>query len=598
MGSMGEAAGQEHGWRVEQRYRAVLEVRDGSPVTEVALRYGVSRQTVYTWRDRFERDGITGLQEASRRPRNSPQRMDAGIEALVCELRRAHRRWGARRIAFELARRGVEPVPARATIHRALARNGLVKPQDQQHQRRYKRWQREAPMQLWQLDIVGGVFLADGRECKIVTGIDDHSRFIVIAALAERPTGRAVCEAFAGALSRYGVPSEVLSDNGKQFTGRFTKPVPAEVLFERVCRENGITQRLTKRRSPTTTGKIERWHRTLREELLNPAGPFASFTAAQEAIAGWVQAYNYSRPHQSLNMATPASLFRPAGVHGPSAVSPVPAPAAPAMPRLPVQAPPAPPPGAGAVELELTVPASGVVPLAGRQQIWLGPAYGGRTVTAWADDRSVHILLDGYHIKTVASRLDPSHLQELRMRGARPAGPPPAAPALPARNGRTALPAGTAVETDRAVSRDGTVTLAGQTFAVHPGLVGQRITLRLDDHLMHAIAGGQLVGTWPLPFPAARRTALRGARPASGPAPALTHTTAMQARRRVPADGVIMVARQRLRVGRTHAGKTVTVIAEDTHFRILDGDQELAVHPRTTSKPVTRFKAYATANGK
>jgi integrase-like protein len=97
-------------------------------------------------------------------------------------------------------------------------------------------------MQLWQMDLVGGVFLADGRECKMVTGIDDHSRFIVIAAVVVIPTGRAVV-AFTAAMRRYGVPSEVLTDNGKQFTGRFTRPYPAEVLFERICRENGISQR-------------------------------------------------------------------------------------------------------------------------------------------------------------------------------------------------------------------------------------------------------------------------------------------------------------------------------------------------------------------
>src|SRR5439155_9568980 len=110
------------------------------------------------------------------------------------------------------------------------------------------------------------------------------------------PTGRAVCDAFTAAMRRYGVPFEVLSDNGKQFTGRHMKPQPVEVLFERVCRENGITQRLTKPRSPTTTGKIERWHKTLRRELLDHVAPFESLAAAQEAIDGWVSAYNHSRP--------------------------------------------------------------------------------------------------------------------------------------------------------------------------------------------------------------------------------------------------------------------------------------------------------------
>lgn len=89
------------------------------------------------------------------------------------------------------------------------------------------------------MDIMSGVFLAGGRECKLVTGIDDHSRFVVVAKVVPRPTGRAVCDALAEAVERYGVPAELLTDNGKQFTGRFTKPLPAEVLFERFCRENG-----------------------------------------------------------------------------------------------------------------------------------------------------------------------------------------------------------------------------------------------------------------------------------------------------------------------------------------------------------------------
>lgn len=116
-------------------------------------------------------------------------------------------------------------------------------------------------MELWQLDIVDGIRLADGSETKIVTGVDDHSRYCVIATVVRRATGRAVCAAFADALGAYGIPDEVLTDNGKQFTGRFTKPRPAEVMFERICRENGIVARNTKPRSPTTTGKVERFIR-------------------------------------------------------------------------------------------------------------------------------------------------------------------------------------------------------------------------------------------------------------------------------------------------------------------------------------------------
>ncbi len=239
----------------EYRYRAVREVLGGSPVGEVAARYGTSRQSLHVWRQRFAAEGMPGLAGRSRRPLSSPNRLDAEAEAMICGLRREHPRWGARRIVHELGQLGFEPVPGRATVHRVLVRNGLIEAQQQEHKRVYRRWQREAPMHLWQLDLVGGVPLADGRECKMVTGIDDHSRFVVISAVVAVPSGRAVCAAFTAAMRRYGVPFEVLSDNGKQFTGRHTRPQPVEVLFERVCRENGITQRLTRPRSPTTPGR-------------------------------------------------------------------------------------------------------------------------------------------------------------------------------------------------------------------------------------------------------------------------------------------------------------------------------------------------------
>ena len=139
---------------------------------------------------------------------------------------------------------------------------------------------------------ITGVFLTDGNEVKLISGIDDCSRYCVIATVVRRATARAVCGAFVAAMRLYGIPDEVLSDNGKQFTGRFGKPRPAEVLFERICRKNGIKQRLTRPYSPTTTGKVERWHQTLQTDFLNDAGPFASIAAAQAAVDAWRAEYN------------------------------------------------------------------------------------------------------------------------------------------------------------------------------------------------------------------------------------------------------------------------------------------------------------------
>jgi transposase InsO family protein len=584
----GESSAQGPGWQVEHRYRAVMEVLDGSPVSEVAVRYGVSRQSVYTWRDKYAAAGIDGLHDASRRPRTSPTRLPPETEALVCELRRAHPRWGARRIAYEAARRGMERAPSRATVHRVLERNGLVVPQAQRHKRKYKRWQRETPMALWQLDLVGGIYLADGRECKLLSGIDDHSRFVVSAAVLAVPSGRAVADAFTAAMKTYGVPSEVLTDNGKQFTGRFTKPRPAEVLFERVCREHGITAKLTGPYSPTTTGKVERWHRTLRRELLDDCGPFADLPSAQAAVSAWVHAYNHARPHQALDMATPASLFRP-GVspdRAPTVTAPLrqaaPAAVAGPVPRLVLS------PSGQAVEFETVISPAGVLSVLPRvQRLKLGPAMAGQAARVWADEATVHVLVGGQLVKTVPSSLGAEDLAELRMRGAAPAGPPPAMPA-PARAG--ALPAGTVIEVSRVVDADGNADLAGRTVKVGAELARGKVTLRLDGHLLHVIRDGVLAKTLPSPVPAEDRARLRGARIAGTPLPAPAPGP-VSVQRKVPRDGVIMVTRQRLRVGATYAGKIVTVHVEDTHFRVTCNGAEVSLHPRNEQRPVNRWRA-------
>lgn len=579
-------------WLIEHRLQTVLEVRGGARVAEVAARYGASRQSVYRWKARYERDGLAGLHDKSRRPRSSPQRIPAELEALVCELRLAHPRWGARRLVFELSQRGVDRVPARATVHRALVRNGLVNRQQQLHKRTYRRWQRETPMHLWQLDIVGGIYLADGRECKMVTGIDDHSRYVVVASVLAVPNGRAVCEAFSAAMREHGVPSEVLTDNGKQFTGRFTKPRPAEVLFERVCRENGITARLTRPSSPTTTGKIERWHQTLRREFLDHSGPFADIPAAQAAIDAWVAGYNHSRPHQSLDMAVPASLFRPARTRLTSpATSTTSAGTAKELTPAPLRKDSfLVPVSANAVEFDTVVANSGLLSVLPRiQRIRMTSAHIGELAHVWADEHSIHIQIGGKLVKTVASNLIAADLRELRMRGASPAGPPPAV-ASAARD--TVLPAGAIVELDRSVDSSGVCRLGTHKLTLGSALASKPATLRLDGHLVHVICQGLLAKTLPCPIPAEQRGQLRGARLATSPLPP-PPAGPIQVERRVPTDGVVMVTRQRIRIGRTHAGKTVTIQIEDTCLRVLHDGEEINVHHRTTNEPVTRFRAYA-----
>jgi transposase InsO family protein len=163
-------------------------------------------------------------------------------------------------------------------------------------------------MQLWQMDVMAGVMLEDATELEVVTGVDDHSRFCIATGLVRRATSKAVCDVLAASLHRFGIPDEILTDNGKVFTGRFG-PQPVEVLFDRICRENGIAHRHTAVRCPTTTGKIERFHQTLRKEFLADR-TFPSIEHAQAELDAWVVHYNTARPHQALEMATPADRFR------------------------------------------------------------------------------------------------------------------------------------------------------------------------------------------------------------------------------------------------------------------------------------------------
>ncbi|WP_336116585.1 IS481 family transposase [Streptomyces sp. PTD9-10] len=584
---------------VEQRYRAVLAVLAGATVTEVAASLGVSRQTVSGWKSRYEASGLAGLADRSRRPASCPHQASAEVEAAVCELRRKHPRWGPRRIAHVLERSGaVAPVPSRMTVYRILVRHGLVEPGVRRRKRSdYKRWQRDRPMQLWQMDIVGGVMLVDAvtgelTEAKVVTGVDDHSRFCVIASVVERATGRAVCAAFVRALQAFGVPEEVLTDNGKQFTDRFGHG--GEVLFDRICRENGIAHRLTQPASPTTTGKVERFHQTLRRELLDDCGAFESIEEAQAALDAWVEEYNSMRPHQALDMQSPGDRFTPVAeqerdvlglrVPGVLALVPQQRPAPAAVPDPEEVSASAPLPEVvqvnegGPVEFERVVPASGNLQVAGKQ-FWLGPARSGLTVTFWADTCVIHLLIAGARIKTVRSHLSVADLGRLAARGGRAAGPAP----LPADDGA-------AFEVDRVVNNSGLVGLGGHQVLAAEILGGRQVGIRIEEETLSFfdLASRQLLRVRPNPLTSDEIRRLRGLRPA-GPPPR-PGVEPVRVQRRVSAVGTVMVCRQVISLGRPYAGQTVTVHVSDSTISV-DLDGQVRVIRRTTDVPVRNVKA-------
>jgi transposase InsO family protein len=299
---------------VEQRYQAVLEVLEGASVTDVARRFGVARQTVHVWLGRYAGQGLAGLADKSSKPLSCPHQMAPAMEARIVAMRRDHPGWGPRTILYWLEQEGFEPRPGRTSVERCLIRHGLVEPKKRRRNRAdYRRWERSRSMELWQMDVVGGVRVADPdtgelSEAKVVTGIDDHSRFVVCARVVARATARPVCDALEWALARYGCPDQILSDNGKVFTNRFGLG-GGRVLFDRICHNNSITHLLTKPRSPTTTGKVERFHKTLRAEFLN-GKVFTSIDDAQAALDAWVGEYNHRRPHQAIGKVPPFERFQ------------------------------------------------------------------------------------------------------------------------------------------------------------------------------------------------------------------------------------------------------------------------------------------------
>jgi hypothetical protein len=398
------------------------------------------------------------------------------------------------------------------------------------------------------------------------------------------------------------VPEEVLTDNGKQFTGRFGRPRPAEVLFERILRENGITHRLTGVRAPTTTGKVERFHQTLRKELLASLPPLPTLEVAQQVLDAWVEDYNQPRPHQALGGQTPAERFhaKPNPDHpdqDAGAVLPVWLPAGlgeegagaaagrattgkadppsvavrPAL-RLPV-------------ELEVCVPACGNLGVAGRQ-VWLGRRLAGRTIQGRLDGATMHVSLDGRLLKTLPCRLRPKDLRQGRLAGARPAGPPPASVAAHP----VLVGPGDAVEVTRRVNAAGTVGVAGQQVSVGLPLAGQRVTLRLEAATMHVLADGALVRSLPTPVPVRSRARLHGARLARGGL--VVPQGPVVVRRRVSQRGQLQVAGERIQVGPAHARQVVTVHVAEREFRVFDQGGLIKVIPRHDRQQVTRFKAH------
>jgi transposase InsO family protein len=271
---------------------------------ELCRRFGISSKTAYKWLARAAGEGKDWAQDRSRRPRKSPARSPAKIETAVLEVRDAHPVWGARKIRRCLEDRHTS-VPAASTVHAILTRHDRIPPPSQPPQ--FTRFEHPAPNDVWQMDFKGRFPLGDRQMCHPLTMVDDHSRYALCLQACTDEQAETVQQHLERTFRRYGLPAAFLVDNGVPWgtcsAVRWTKlrvwllKLGVDVIYARPYH-------------PQTKGKNERFHRTLKAEVLSMR-TFRTSSELQKAFDRWRHVYNNERPHQSLGQNVPASRYRP-----------------------------------------------------------------------------------------------------------------------------------------------------------------------------------------------------------------------------------------------------------------------------------------------
>jgi transposase InsO family protein len=291
---------------IDVRAEFVLLARDeSSNIRELCRRFGVSAKTGYKWLERFEEGGLDGLCDRSRRPVTSPKRSGLEIEAAVLALRRNHPAWGGRKLAAALMRRGVQ-APSPSTVTAILRRNGVELGAFGGGAAPFKRFEHEAPNDLWQMDFKGHVAMREGR-LHPLTVLDDHSRYAIVTAACANQQTETVKTRLITAFRRYGLPLCIMTDNGSPWGDGPGSPFTPLGVF---LIEQNIRIGHSRPYHPQTLGKDERYHRSLKAEALS-GPPFDDLAHAEAALLKWRHVYNTQRPHEALGMAVPIDRYQP-----------------------------------------------------------------------------------------------------------------------------------------------------------------------------------------------------------------------------------------------------------------------------------------------
>jgi transposase InsO family protein len=291
---------------VLRRDFVMLAKHPGANIRELCRRFAISPTTGYKWLRRYRQDSQETFSDRSRRPRRSPRRSRRQTEQQMLSVRDAHPAWGARKIRARLQALGQTALPAASTIHAILQRHGRIERSESAKHQPWQRFEHEAPNQLWQMDFKGHFALGNGSRCHPLTVLDDHSRYAVCLQGCCDERGHTVQQRLTETFRCYGLPQRMLLDNGSPWGSDSQHPyTPLTVWLLRL----GIGVCHSRPRHPQTQGKEERFHRTLKAEVLS--GPtFADLGAVQQRLDQWRSIYNHLRPHQALAMAVPSSRYQ------------------------------------------------------------------------------------------------------------------------------------------------------------------------------------------------------------------------------------------------------------------------------------------------
>lgn len=276
--------------------------RSGLPAKDFAPLVGVSKHTLYAWKKKFEQEGPAGLMSKPRGRKGS--RLPELTKRTILMLKEAQPELGCQRISDMLAR-GPALGASPSAVARVLKEAGyeLEDVPTRPHPDKPRRFERASPNAMWQTDLFTFVLKRQNRRVYLVGFLDDHSRFLVGWGLHASQSTALVLEALRSGLSNYGVPNEILTDNGSQYvtwrgTSQFTKEL----------RKLGIEHLVAKPRRPQTLGKIERFWGTMWRECIESA-VFRDLADARERIGHFIDHYNFHRTHQGIGGVTPADRY-------------------------------------------------------------------------------------------------------------------------------------------------------------------------------------------------------------------------------------------------------------------------------------------------